>query len=245
MRLQYSGDDVTRRVQQSVLAKGPFAGGRQIRLFDNNNRLAEIRTYYPSMGGGGGAEQIGYRATFIAGRYDTENQYAQDGIRQAEGHRLTDGTFERNTFFVGGKSVYLHAIFGRLMSDSGKLEWKPFSHEVYRDNSTVGAVQQLMDDGGTVTQFYDEKHMLTEILMVDKAGTATCETDYRPDGKTPLIRYDFADKIVWAFDDKGQISLKDKWWADESQQLTVYKEACLYAGLGSGQGQVRQDGNAA
>lgn len=216
--LQYAPDNVTRQAQQSVMRQGPYAGGRQLRIYDSNNNLSEIRIYYQ-----GSPERLGYHATFSEGQYDQQATFAPDGSRQSEGHRLADGTFDVSTYYPGGRSIYKHAIFGRLMNSTQKLEWKLFGHEVYRQDNTLAAVQQRMDDGGTFTQFFDEKHVLTETLFVDKAGTALTETDFRADGKTPLTRIDFNDKMLWTFDEKGQLTLSQRWLFDQSLQVTVFK----------------------
>jgi len=219
--LQYAQDNVTRKVQQSILKQGPYSGGRQLRIYDDNNILNQIRTYYAASTGS--PEQLGYVATFSHGLYLTERSFTSDGTRQTEGQRLPDGTFEQNTFYADGNIMFKHAIFGRLMSDKQKLQWKLFSDNVYRQDNSVGAIQQLMDDGGMFSRFLDEHNFLTETLFVDKSGKPICETDYAKDGKTPVVRYDFGDKTIWTFDNKGQIASKRKWFFDNSQQLTVYK----------------------
>jgi hypothetical protein len=219
--VQYAQDDVTRRMQQSVFKKGPYSGGRELRVYDDNDALTTIGIFFAAQAGQ--KEQLGYLAEFSDGFYKSEKSFSQDGTRLTDGQRLPDGTFEQSTFREDGKMLFKHAIFGRLQKDDQKLVWKVLSDEVYRDDSTVGAVQQLMDDGGVVSQFYDEHHFLTETLYVDKDGKAKSETDFAKDGKTPVLRYDFADKIAFYFDDKGQVSLSRKWGYDDSQELTYFK----------------------
>jgi hypothetical protein len=220
--VQYAQDNITRKAQQSLLTKGPYSGGRELRIYDDNNELAQIVILYSARAGQ--KEQVGYVADFSDGVYSTEKSFSQAGTRVTEGQRLPDGTFEQSTYQEDGKTLFKHAIFGRLMNDGQKLVWKVLGDEVYREDGTVGAVQQLMDDGSVFSQFYDEHHYMTETLYVGKDGKPKSETDFAKDGKTPVLRYDFADKIAYYFDDKGQVTFSRKWgWGDTSQELTYYQ----------------------
>jgi hypothetical protein len=219
--LQYAPDNFTRQVQESILKTGRYEGGSQLRFFRDDNSLKEIRTYWPA--DGDKPAQLGYDASFDSeGHYLAEISLSEDGVRQIDGHRQPDGTFEQNSFFGDGKNVYKHAILGQVMLKEPTLEWKPFSADVYREDKTLAATQQRMDDDGVFTQFFDAKHCLVETLHVDKPGTSTIETDYHPDCTTPLATYDFNNKTIWSFDEKGKISARRKWFADSSQQYTVY-----------------------
>jgi hypothetical protein len=221
--VQYAQDNVTRKAQQSLLTKGPYSGGRELRIYDDNNQLAQIVILYASQSGQ--KEQVAYVASFSDGIYATEKSFSRDGTRVTEGQRLPDGTFEQSSYQEGGKMLFKHAIFGRLMNDAQKLVWKVLGDEVYRDDGTVGAVQQLMDDGSVFSQFYDEHHYMTESLYVGKDGKATSETDFAKDGKTPVLRYDFADRIAYYFDEKGRVTFSRKWgYDDTSQELTYFKD---------------------
>jgi hypothetical protein len=219
--LKYAPDNFTRQIQESILKTGPYEGGSQLRFFRDDNSLREIKTYWPSAGDT--PAQLGYDASFDeSGHYQAEISFSSEGVRQTDGHRLPDGTFEQNSFFTDGKNVYKHAILGQVMLQEPKLEWKPFSADVFREDKTLAATQQRMDDGGVFTQFFDAQHCLVETLHVDKPGTTTIETDYRKDCKTPLASYDFYNKTIWTFDEKGKISARRKWFADSSQQYTAY-----------------------
>ena len=220
--LQYAPDDLTKQMQMSVLTKGRYEGGRQIKLFRDDNSLREIRTYWEASGDA--PAQLGYDATFDSqGHYLRELTLSDGGVRQTEGSRLPDGTFEQNLFYSDGKSVYKHGIFGQVMIKDPQLEWKPFSAEVYRDDKTLAAAVQRMDDGGTLTQFYDAQHCLVETLHVDKDDKNPIQTDYQKDCKTPKVTYDISNKIAWTFDEKGLLATRRKWYSDYSQQYTVYK----------------------
>jgi hypothetical protein len=220
--VQYAQDNVTRKAQQSLLTKGPYSGGRELRIYDDDNKLAEIVVLYAAQAGQ--KEQVAYVADFSDGFYKTEMSYSRDGSRVTQGQRLPDGTFEQSTFQDGGK-LFKHAIFGRLLNSDRKLVWKVFGNELYRNDGTIGSVQQLMDDGSVYTEYYDVHHFLTEKLYVDKDGKPKSEIDFAKDGTTPVLRYDFADKIAYYFDDKGVVTLSRKWgWDDTYQEMTYFKD---------------------
>ena len=218
---QYGPDGVSKRRQETALQKGPYAGGVQIRTYQSNNILEQIQTFYSGM-----PPTLGYTATFDAhGNYLTESSFDKSGNRETEGHQLADSTFEQNTYFPDGKTVYDHAILGRVMLHEPKLEWKPFSEEFYRQNMTLAATKQRMDDGGVVSQFYDEKHCLLESLYLDSAKTAT-ETDYGADCKTPVLRTLFGTSPAKAydFDAQGKVAHRYRIWTDGSWEVTVYHD---------------------
>jgi hypothetical protein len=220
--VQYAQDNVTRKAQQSFLTKGPYSGGRELRVYDDDNKLAEIVILYQAQAGQ--KEQVAYVANFSDGFYKTEKSYSTDGSRVTEGQRLPDGTFEQSIYQDGGK-LFKHAIFGRLINSDQKLVWKVFGDEIYRYGGTVGTVQQLMDDGNVYTEYYDEHHFLTEKLWVDKDGKPKTEIDFAKNGTTPVLRYDFADKIAYYYDDGGIVTLSRKWgYDDTSQELTYFKD---------------------